>query len=51
MKYMDGTPFLAKYEPVKPTYTQAAVGVHQLVDTPPADNPELPPNAGAEMDF
>ena len=46
MKYMDGTPFLAKYESVKPSYTQASVGIHEQGDAPPVENPDLPPNAG-----
>ena len=47
MKYMDGTPFLSRYEAVKPTYTQASVGIHEHGDPPAVENPELPVNAGA----
>ena len=49
MKYMDGTPFLAKYEPVKPSYNQAAIGIHAQSDTPLDENPELPPTVGEDF--
>jgi hypothetical protein len=46
MKYMDGTPFLAKFDGVKPNYSQAGVGVHEKYGSDEPVNPELPPNAG-----
>ena len=46
MKYMDGTPFLAKFEGVKPSYSQAGVGAHEKNGVNVPENPDIPPNAG-----
>jgi hypothetical protein len=46
MKYMDGTPFLAKFDGVKPNYDQAGIGAHEKYGADEPANPELPPNAG-----
>ena len=51
MKYMDGTPFLAKFEGVKPSYTQAGIGAHEKYGSEEPANPELPPNAGWLSEF
>jgi hypothetical protein len=51
MKYMDGTPFLTKFDGVKPNYTQAGIGAHEKYGADEPVNPELPPNAGLYFNF